>query len=414
MNSKHENITPVILLLSFFLAGAVHTPGDPAGMSREERFRQTRALAELGRKMFFDTSLSASGRMSCATCHDPAFAYASPNGLAVQPGGKDGKQPGRRAVPSLRYLQAIPQFTEHYFDSDDHGDGSVDNGPTGGLTWDGRVDRGREQARMPLLSSYEMANESRAAAVARIRKAAYAEDLKRLIGAARFRYSDAVFETALEALEAFEQDYREFYPYSSKFDAFLDKNAELSEQEKRGLQLFADPAKGNCAQCHIATRGANGTPPQFTDYGLIALGVPRNREIPANKNPDYYDLGMCGPERLDFQTRAEYCGRFMTPSLRNVATRHAFFHNGVVHTLKEAVEFYVERDSKPEKWYPPGRKYDDLPAAYHANVETDAPFGPKAALSPADVQDVVAFLQTLTDGWKSASRKPQASVPRIE
>ena len=71
--------------------------------------------------------------------------------LAVQLGGKDMRQPGMRAVPSLKYLQVVPQFTEHYFESDDEGDDSIDNGPTGGLTWDGRVDRGRDQARIPLL-----------------------------------------------------------------------------------------------------------------------------------------------------------------------------------------------------------------------------------------------------------------------
>ena len=70
--------------------------------------------------------------------------------LPVQLGGKDMQQPGMRAVPSLKYLQAVPQFTEHYFESDDEGDDSIDNGPTGGLTWDGRVDRGRDQARIPL------------------------------------------------------------------------------------------------------------------------------------------------------------------------------------------------------------------------------------------------------------------------
>ena len=67
-------------------------------------------------------------------------------------GGPHLDQPGLRAVPSLRYLQAVPAFTEHFYDSEDEGDESIDNGPTGGLTWDGRVDRGRDQARIPLLS----------------------------------------------------------------------------------------------------------------------------------------------------------------------------------------------------------------------------------------------------------------------
>ena len=304
------------------------------------------------------------------------------------------QQWGRRAVPSLKYLQSVPQFTEHYFDAEASGNDSVDAGPTGGLTWDGRIDRSRAQARMPLLSPYEMANESPARVVALARKAKYASELSRL---SRGRDVNAVFDTILEALEAWQQDYREFYPYSSKYDAWLAGEAALSEAEERGLRLFSDAEKGDCARCHIASRGANGTPPQFTDYALVALGVPRNREIPANSDPAWYDLGLCGPERTDFRDRDEYCGRFMTPSLRNVATRRAFFHNGVFHSLKEAVEFYAKRDTNPQK-------FDDLPAKYHGNVETGPPFGrppgARPALTDEEIEDIVAFLGTLTDGYR--------------
>ena len=57
------------------------------------------------------------------------------------------------------------------------------------------------------------------------------------------------------------------------------------------------------------------------------------------KTPQWYDLGLCGPERKDLRGKPEYCGSFITPTLRNVATRRAFFHNGVFHTLREAVAF---------------------------------------------------------------------------
>ena len=316
---------------------------------------------------------------------------------------------GTRAVPSLKYLQVIPQFTEHYFDSGDRGDESVDNGPTGGLTWDGRVDRGRDQARIPLLSPLEMANASAAEVVAGVLKSKYASEFNQLLGDPKNVNPDDAFRTVLEAFEAWEQDDREFYPYSSKYDAWLAGKTKLSDQEQRGLKLFTAPDKGNCARCHIATRGANGTPPQFTDYGLIALGVPRNKEIPANRDPAWYDLGMCGPERVDLSSRPEYCGRFMTPSLRNVATRKTFFHNGAVHSLSAAVEFYAQRDTNPEKWYPRDRngaivKFDDLPPQYRANVDTEAPFGrlpgAKPALTNDEIADVVAFLRTLTDGFR--------------
>ena len=361
----------------------------------------------MGRKMFFDPSLSGSGRLSCSSCHDPRYAYGPPNSASVQRGGKDSRQFGIRSAPSLRYLQVIPPFTEHYFDSDG-GDSSVDNGPTGGLGWDGRVDRGRDQARIPLLSHFEMANNSPAEVVARVMRAPYAAEFERILGGDSLTDTEKAFATISEALEAWEQDYREFYPYSSKYDAWLAGNARLSEREMRGLRLFSAPAKGNCARCHVATRGANGTPPLFTDYGFVALGVPRNYRIPANTKSSWYDLGLCGPERTDLQSKEEYCGRFMTPSLRNVATRGAFFHNGVFHTLREVVEFYAQRDTKPERWYPRNRDgsvllFDDLPAVYRNNVETGPPFGRRAG-SPAVLNDeeigaIVTFLETLNDGF---------------
>jgi len=74
---------------------------------------QTRlsSVAELGRKIFFDTSLSESGRQSCASCHSPSHAYGPPNGQPVQNGGKDLNRSGMRAVPSLRYLEHSPTFS---------------------------------------------------------------------------------------------------------------------------------------------------------------------------------------------------------------------------------------------------------------------------------------------------------------
>ena len=88
------------------------------------------ALTALGRALFFDPALSASGRLSCATCHDPTHAYGPANDLAVQLGGRYGSRAGVRAVPSLRYLQSVPRFDEHYHDSE--GDNGVDQGPAGG------------------------------------------------------------------------------------------------------------------------------------------------------------------------------------------------------------------------------------------------------------------------------------------
>ena len=177
-------------------------------------------------------------------------------------------------------------------------------------------------------------------------------------------------------------------PISSKYDAYLAGKATLTAQEARGLRLFEANDKGNCASCHISQRANDGEPPQFTDFGLIALGVPRNPAIPANADPKYFDLGLCGPLRADFLGRAEYCGLFRTPSLRNAALKQAFFHNGAFHTLRDAVAFYATRDTDPGRWYPKDatgavQKFNDLPKQYQANINTDPPFGETPGGKPA-------------------------------
>src|SRR5262249_10565531 len=110
----------------------------------------------VGRKIFHDPSLSASGAMSCATCHDPANGQAPGSGLAVQLGGPRVEVPGFRAVPSLRYLSTTPAFS-----FDDEG------APNGGFNRDGRARDLMAQALRPLFASHEMANASQADLVAR-------------------------------------------------------------------------------------------------------------------------------------------------------------------------------------------------------------------------------------------------------
>lgn len=362
------------------------------------------ALTELGRALFFEPALSASGRTACATCHDPGFAYGPPNAQAVQLAGRDGRTPGVRAAPSLRYLNTLPAFTEHHHDND--GDDSIDAGPTGGHTWDGRAGSAREQARLPLLSSAEMANASGAEVVQRLQRSALAARFRALFGAAVFDDSERAFDSLLFALEVFQQSPRDFYPFSSRYDEVLRGRAELSAAQARGLALFNDPAKGNCASCHLSAPKPDGALPLFTDFGLIAIGVPRNAQLPANADPAYFDLGLCGPVRTDFARRADYCGRFRTPSLRNVALRRSFFHNGVMHTLADVMRFYARRDTQPQEFYPRAAdgsiaKFDDLPARYHGNVNTEPPFGRRPGdppvLSDDEIADVIAFLKTLTD-----------------
>jgi len=261
-----------------------------------------------------------------------------------------------------------------------------------------------------------MANASPAVVVAKLKRARYAGAFRRIFGRHIFAAPRRAYAAALRALERFELDDASFHPYSSRFDDYLDGRLALSAPERRGLALFEDPTRGNCASCHPDRTGADGSHPLFTDYQFEALGVARNPQIQANAEPGYFDQGLCGPLRRDQAAQRQYCGMFKTPSLRNVATRGAFFHNGRFHTLRDALRFYVRRDTDPRLWYPLDPqgavvKFDDLPPERRGNVDTiDLPLtlsaGAQPVWSDAEIEDVIAFLQTLSD--RDAQASPQA------
>ena len=373
-------------------------------------------LSALGRKIFFDASLSASGRMACATCHSPEHAYGPPNALAVQLGGPGLDRQGMRAVPSLRYvLNRTPVWGQEYVANP--AERILENEPpTGGFGWDGRFNALHDQAAFPLMAPNEMANANAGDVVARLRRAAYANEFREAFGAPIFDDPQKAFAAMLTALERFQLDDPSFHPYSSKYDDYLDGKAQLTGQEQRGLVLFDDPKRGNCASCHLDRKRVNGSHPIFTDYQFEALGVPRNPEILANASPAYFDMGLCGPLRTDQAKEPTYCGLFKTPTLRNVATRQVFFHNGRFHTLKEALRFYVQRDTAPQLWYPASAsgevdKFNDLPSRFQRNIDViDEPLtrkkGDAPAWSDAEIDDVIAFLKTLTDRDMEAAAHP--------
>jgi cytochrome c peroxidase len=360
--------------------------------------------AQLGRQIFFDPALSASGKLSCASCHDPANAYAAPktSGVVMR-GGADLNRPGLRAVPSLRYLSDTPRFSRHSYV--DVGRDREDVGPAGGLMLDGRADNLREQMVLPLLDPAEMANSSVREIAARLARAPYVAELRQ-DPASVTPAAQPLVDAAAAALERFELEDPSFRPYSSRFDRYLRGTDTLSPVELEGLRLFVDPVKGNCAACHTATTGPGGSPPLFTDHSYHALGVPRNPFIPANANPRFFDLGLCGPRRADLREERQYCGYFKTPTLRNVARRRFFFHNGRFTSLRDVMHFYVERDTDVRRWYPTiaGKlqKFDDVPVRYRNNVNiSDAPLnrgpGHAPALDDAEIGKVSAFLGTLSD-----------------
>lgn len=387
------------------------------------------ALAQIGRRMFFDPSLSASGKQSCASCHSPAFGYGPPNGLAVQPGGSRLTVSGIRAAPSIAYLYRQTVFAIGPSADEDQPVPIAERAqraqasprstkiagaaaapalvPQGGLFWDGRADTLMDQAEGPLLNPVEMANSDVRAVVRKLVLGGYGEAFKPLFGDAVADNPDLLFAEAMSALARYQIEDSSFHRFDSKYDRWLEGKARLTPAERRGLALFDDPAKGNCAACHISRPGPDGMPPLFTDTEYEALGVPRNMAIRANRDPRFFDLGLCGPLRTDLARQTQYCGMFLTPTLRNAARRKAFFHNGVYGTLRQVLDFYNLRDTAPGRIYPRTRsggiaRYNDLPTRFHGNVDTsDPPFGGKPGgrppLTDAEISDIIAFIETLND-----------------
>ena len=398
---------------------------------RRNRCRQWRSWAG---SIFDDPGLSSSGRLACASCHRPAHAYGPPGAAPAMTGGPALTRQGVRAVPSLMYLERQPNFTIGPDDAEnetvnlaqpaalgrdpvrvqktslDIAQSSATLVPQGGLLWDGRADTLQQQAVFPLLSPLEMDGGSLDRVAAKLRRARYAPRFLQLFGSALFDTPRLLAAEALFAVARYQIEDRSFHPYTSKFDYWLEGRARLSPSELRGYRLFNDPHKANCGGCHLDRPTADGLPPLFTDHQFEALGAPRNPRLVANHDSTYYDLGVCGPYRTDMARETRYCGLFLTPTLRNVATRQVFFHNGVYHSLKAVLDFYDFRDIEPQQVYPRRRdgtiaKFDDIPPEYVGNIDvTDPPFdrkpGDPPAMSAAEERDIIAFLETLTDGYQ--------------
>jgi cytochrome c peroxidase len=396
------------------------------------------AMAKLGKDIFFDTNLSSSGKLACASCHSPDHAYGPPTDAPVVLGGPDLKLSGLRAVPSLTYLERQLDFSIGPEKEDENDNvaalsqqaevgktadrvqktatqaaqSAVNIVPQGGLFWDGRADTLQIQASGPMLDPREMDGGSIDIIAEKLRNAPYAKKFAALFGEQVFKDPKLLVAEATFAVSRYQIEEPGFHAYTSKYDYWLEGKARLNEAEMRGLSLFNDPEKANCAGCHSSQPSRDGYPPRFTDTQYEALGAPRNLALPDTKDPNYFDLGVCGPVRKDIAEQTQFCGMFKTPSLRNTAVRHVFFHNGVFHTLQEVMDFYNFRDTDPGKVYPVGAdgkvaKYNDIPAQYHANVDVaDPPFnrhpGETPAMTAQDETDIIAFLQTLTDGYKPA------------
>jgi len=364
-------------------------------------------MERLGKRIFTDANLSEPAGTPCVACHQPNMGFAGNNGSRV--GVAQGSRPG-----VLGFRNAMTNAYSGFVPSFGFREEAGVTEAVGGHFWDGRADTLAQQALGPFLAAAEMNNPSAQAVVDKIAASSYADAFRQAFGVGVFANADAAYTQVGVAIAAFERS-AQLQPFSAKYDAMVRGQVTFSPAEFRGMALFMDAKRANCSGCHLMDpRTGKPEDSLFSEFTYYATGIPRNMAIPANADPAFFDLGLCGPARAKPTLPAtlastvsveQFCGKFRMPTLRNVAERPAFMHNGALKDLREVLRFYSTRNSNPVRWYGPAGVPNDLPAAYQANLEvTKAPFNRSRAdgplLSEAEIDDLQAFLQTLSDGFR--------------
>ncbi len=247
----------------------------------------------LGRKLFYDTRLSKDNRLSCASCHNPNLAFTDGRVVSVGVGGTLGV---RNAPTLLNSAYSTTQF------------------------WDGREPDLERQSADPIANPVEM-NQTHDVFVGKIRKdPAYHAEFAKAFGP-----GPITLELIEKALASFE---RTLLSGNSPFDQYEyggNKNA-LSPSAIRGLAIFRDPMRGNCAVCHAMS----------DKYSLFTNSTFHNIGDGVNGEGNITDLGRYTQTHVEVDK-----GKFKTPTLRNVALTAPYMHDGSQKTLKDVVTFYV-------------------------------------------------------------------------
>jgi cytochrome c peroxidase len=315
----------------------------------------TPARVALGQKLFFEPRLSGDGTVACATCHDPDRAFTDGRPVSV---GIHGRV-GQRNAPTV--LNAL--YNKHQF-------------------WDGRVSTLEQQAALPITNPFEMGSASIGDAVSRI---ASDKDYQTQFVQAFGRGVNE--QDMLSAIAAYE---RTLASFDSPFDHFIagDANA-ISDSAKRGWELFN--TKARCHLCHALTENQrDATLFIDNDFHNIGIGILRHRVAPlaqqAERELAQGDLAAIDTTAITGEMSV--LGRFLvtrkqsdiasfkTPGLRNVVVTAPYFHDGSMQTLWDVMDHYNKGDGITDPWL-------------------DKDMQP-LALSESEIDDVVAFLASLT------------------
>ena len=419
---KHKFLNLLTLLwlassisMSAGVAGAAQEPAaEPGGLNKMER---------LGRRLFFDANLSDPPGQSCAACHDPTFAFTDTDKWQPTSEGATGGLFGRRNTPTVMYATAATD-AELRFDANLRV-------WRGGQFWDGRAKNLEEQAKQPFLNPLEMGNRAQpdpqiaaATVVEKVRNSGYAALFRDVFGRAVLADPVRAFDAIATAIAAFERT-AAFGQYSSKFDAVVAGRAKFTAQEIIGESLYNQLG---CAQCHPvrAIPGPGNLPRPGTDFTYHNIGIPKNPRsrfyrMPADLNPDqgaFVDLGLGGSFPEGSEDRAAQLGKHKVPTLRNIALTAPYGHNGYFNTLKGIVEFYNSRDSRPRCRNGRGQDVSvteeaalrrgcwpapEVESTVDREIRGGRAMG-SMGLESDDVDAIVAFLNTLTDGWHRGLR----------
>jgi cytochrome c peroxidase len=431
-------------------------------------------IQTLGKLELFDRSLSVHKNEACSTCHMPTVGYTGASQILNKttvsyPGSVMGRFSGRKPQ-SYNYATLAPVLHYNRTQQDFYG----------GNFWDMRATGSRlqspsaEQAQGPPTNPVEMGLPDSACVAYRIAKGHYESLFVKVWGstidsiqwpadaekvcstpvgaggvgpqlsltAEDRTLANTVYDQFGLSIAAYEGS-NTVNAFTSKFDAYLAGNTQLTAQEMHGYQLFN--GQGKCNTCHLSgnANGASGgapadVAPLFTDFTSSNLGLPKNTSIPYyyENKPDQYgfvanpmglayvDLGVGAflsgasgspvPDKEWMQLAPTFDGKMQVPTLRNVDQRpypgfvKAYMHNGYLKSLKEVVHFYNTRDNACSTPNDPNVKKTCWPVP-EVKANEDTTVG-ALGLSDEDENDVVAFLGTLTDGFTTSNPEITANV----
>ncbi len=295
---------------------------DPTHKESQTTIDSLEYLEDLGEKLFFEPMLSLDESIHCGSCHIPEYAFADIIPFSRGVGGTFGK----RNTPSAMNLSGRPE-----------------------LFYDGRASSLEDQVHFPIEDPLEM-NVKMETVVERLKN-----DQKYVLWFDLF-FEDGITQSNIaSAIAEYE---RTLETGNAKIDQVAREEAEFTESEQRGQEIFNDP-KNKCFDCHL---GVDFTNDEYRNIGLYD-GVERN------------DLG-----RFNVTNDSADIGKFRVPVLRNVAMTAPYMHDGSFQTLEEVVDYY-------------NNPYDFVPNP----VNIDSLLLEPLNLSDQDKVDLVNFLKTLTD-----------------